>query len=131
MSTGGKLPVEAICTWAVLVPEEPGANWTEIVQEVASNRAVPIAQVPPTTENDAASPPIALSRVSVAPPGPWLSTVTVCAADTEPAETEPKSRVVTAGENTSTGTAAALPLPRSTEACGEPAALLTTVSAPV
>jgi hypothetical protein len=39
--------------------------------------------------------------------------------------------VVTAGENTSTGTAAALPLPRSTEECGEPAALLTTVSAPV
>jgi hypothetical protein len=30
--------------------------------------------------------------------------VTVCGADTEPAETEPKSRVVTAGENTSTGT---------------------------
>ena len=60
-----------------------------------------------------------------------MSTVTVCGAETEPADTEPKSSTVTAGENTSTGTAAALPVPRSTEACGEPAALLTTVSAPV
>ncbi len=92
---------------------------------------MPIAQVPPTTENEDGSPPTALSRVSVAPPGPWLSTVTVCAAETEPAETEPKSRAVTAGENTSTGTAAALPVPRKVVACGEPAALLTTVSAPV
>src|SRR5690349_5558544 len=51
ISTGGKLPVEAICTWALLVPEAPGANWTEMVQLVASNSTAPIAHVPPTTEN--------------------------------------------------------------------------------
>src|SRR6185295_649254 len=51
--------------------------------------------------------------------------------ETEPADTEPKSNVATAGEYTSTGSAAALPVPRSTDACGEPAALLTTVRAPV
>ena len=39
------------------------------------NRGVPMAQVPPTTENDDASGPTALSTVRLTPPGPWFSSV--------------------------------------------------------
>ena len=105
----------------------------EIVQEAPSNRAALIAQrCPPTTENEDGSPPDrAETRSASLAAGALVEHRDGLRRETEPAETEPKSRTVTAGENTSTGTAAAVPVAAQVVACGEPAALLITVSAPV
>src|SRR5438309_6832888 len=99
VSVGGALPVDATCSDALLSPAEAGAKRTSIVQVWPSNSGVPITQLPAVTENAAASAPSAFSTVRFTPPGPWLSSVSDCAADTVPADTGPKSSRETAGDH--------------------------------
>ena len=87
--------------------------------------------MPPTTAKFAAFTPTALTSDSVTPPGPWFTSVTDCVAETLPADTVPKSRLLTNGDQTSTGTTAAVPWPVRLTARGEPAALLVTLIEPL
>ncbi len=67
----------------------------------------------------------------IAPPGPWFTNVSGCAADMLPAVTCPKSSDVWAGDHASTGTAAVVPCPLNATCVGELLALLVMASEPV
>ncbi len=131
-SVGGPTPPVSTARLALRAPVSTGLTVTSTRQPWPANSSWPTTQTPAPAgnANSSASLPVFAIALIRAPPGPLLTRLADSGADSSPAPALPKSSRVTGGDQTSVGGVCVLPLPVSTTAPGNAAALLVTVSSP-